>query len=91
MFFNEPAEDAEGVAEHKKEIDDFIGKGGHYEKFAQKDQWGDGGPHGGLHRWVGRNVLSFISHTDDVVVISRGFAIIDSVASKVGLIDGTPG
>ena len=50
MFFNEPTEDAEGVAEHKKKVDDLIGQSGHYEKFAQEDQRGNGSAHGGLQR-----------------------------------------
>jgi len=48
MFFNEPAEDAEGVAEHKKEVDDLVGHGGREEIFAENHQRGNGSAHGGL-------------------------------------------
>ena len=59
MFSNEPAEDIEGVAEHKKEVDELIDQGTRYEKFTKKDQRGDGSPHGGFQRWAGRDVLSY--------------------------------
>ena len=58
MFLNQPTEDTEGVAEHKKEVDDFVGQGGHEEKFTEKDQRGNGSTHGGLQRWGRRDVLN---------------------------------
>ncbi len=68
MFFNEPAKDAEGVAEYKKEVDDLIGQCGYYEKFTQEDHGGDGGPHSCLHRWIGRDVLGY-----GAISIGEGF------------------
>ena len=57
MFLNQPTEDTEGVAEHKEEVDDLVGHGAHYEKFAEKNQRGNGSAHGGLQRWGRRDVL----------------------------------
>ena len=57
MFLNQPTEDAEGVAEHKKEVDDLVGHGGHDEEFTEKDQRGNGSAHGGLQRWGRRDVV----------------------------------
>ena len=58
MFLNQPTEDAEGVAEHKKEVDDLVGHGGHDEEFTEKDQRGSGSTHGGLQQWGRRDVLN---------------------------------
>ena len=59
MVFEEPAEDAQGVAKHKKEIDDLIGQGGHYQQLTQKNQRSEGHSHGGLQRWIGLDVLRY--------------------------------
>jgi len=59
MVFEEPAEDAEGVAENKKEIDDLIHQGGPYQKLTQKNQGGKRHSHGGLQRWIGLDVLRY--------------------------------
>ena len=48
MFLNQPTEDTEGVAEHKKEVDDLVCHSGHEEIFAENHQRGDGSVHGGL-------------------------------------------
>jgi len=55
VLLGKPTEDAEGVATHEKQVDDLVGQGARHEKLAQEDQRGNGGPHGGLQRWVGRD------------------------------------
>lgn len=57
MVFEEPAEDAEGVTEDKKEIDNLIRYGRPYEKLAQKNQRVEGHSHGALQRWICLDVL----------------------------------
>lgn len=59
MVFEEPAEDAEGVADNKKEIDDLIRYGRHYETLAQKNQRGEGHSHGALQRRIGLDVFRY--------------------------------
>lgn len=58
MLLGEPAEDAEGVADHEKQVDDLVGQGARHEKLAQEYQRSNGGPHGGLQRWIGREILN---------------------------------
>ncbi len=43
MYFSEPAEDTERVAEDKEEVDDLVGQGGHHEELAPKLQRGSRG------------------------------------------------
>ena len=71
MVFEEPAENAEGVAENKKEIDDLIGQGGPYQKLTQKNQGGEGHSHGGLQRWIGLDVLRYRGAISIVVSYER--------------------
>ncbi len=59
MVFEEPAENAEGVAENKKEIDDLIGQGGPYQKLTQQDQGGEGNSCGGFQGGIGLDVLRY--------------------------------
>jgi len=72
MVFEEPAEDAKGVAKHKEEIDDLIGQGGPYQKLAQKNQRGEGHSHGGLQRWIGLDVLRY-KGAALIIVSDEGF------------------
>jgi hypothetical protein len=50
MVFEEPVEDAEGVAEHEEEIDNLISQRGPCEKMSQEDQRGRGYSDGGSQR-----------------------------------------
>ena len=78
VFLNQPTEDTEGVAEHKKEVDDLVGHRGHYEKFTENDQRGNGSAHGGLQRWGGRNVLNHGG------VVSKGGGFCEMLCRKGG-------
>ena len=53
MVFEEPVEDAEGVAEHEEEIDNLISQSGPCEKLSQEDQRSRGHSHGTPHQWSG--------------------------------------